>query len=167
MLHEVIIISLQGKLKLFDESGQVFLYGENKAVVDEDKSWQRIISNLNLAPQNLSVLVLYEKVTAELLNRIAKFFSGVNMLRLTDIKSLATCLYVLHGRKEFVFCGTVARFDKQGDLICKYTEDTAIDGLTILSFKKVFSQEEDLRSLKKQLWNAENKFKTLYKKTKK
>lgn len=164
MLHKVIIIALQGKLKLFDENGQVLLYGESKAIVDEDKSWQRIVDNLNFAPQKLSLLVVYDKLTDALMIRIPKFFSGVNSLRLTDVKSLATCLSLLHAEKNFVFCGTVARFDRQGALSCEYTEETSINGLTKLPFKEIFSQEETLRALKKSLVLKENQLKTLRKK---
>ena len=170
-MHEVMIISLQDKLKLFDAGGQIFLYGESKAVADEDKTWQRITGNINIAPQELSILFLYDKFKIASINRIAKFFPDVNTLRMTDINSAAKILSLLHGKDEFIFCGAAIRFDKAGEMHCEYTEDADIKGLRRLSFEEIFSQEETINSLKKKLKDsqrnatrAENKLKTLQKK---
>lgn len=158
-MHEVILISLRGRLKVFVDGSQMFLYGELKPVPDEDKNWQRITNNLNVSPQEISLLLLCDKTTDELLMRVTKFFSGVSNFRLTDLRSVTEIIAALHDTKAFIFCGCATRFGENGDWQCGFTDDfDDTTDMRKLSFANVFSFLPAVATLKKEFGTCQRNF---------
>lgn len=172
-MHEVILIFLRGRLKVFVDGRQMFLYGELKPVPDEDKNWQRIMNNLNVSPKEISLLLLCDKMTDDLLMRITKFLSGINKFRLTDLNSVTKIIAALYDTKAFMFCGCAVRFGENGEWQCDFTDDfDDTTDMKKLSFANVFSFLPAVVTLKKELGNCQrnfarvnNKLKSLQKKS--
>ena len=88
-MHEVILIFLRGRLKVFVNGNQMFLYGELKPVPDDDKNWQRILDNLNVPPKEISLLLMCDETTDGLLTHVRKTFSGIKQSVLSAKKPSA------------------------------------------------------------------------------
>lgn len=158
-MHEVILISLRGRLKVFVDGNPMFLYGELKPVTDEDKNWQRIMNNLNVSPKEISLLLLCDKMTDDLLRRITKFLSGINNFRLTNLRSVTEIINALHDAKAFMFCGCAVRFGENGEWQCGFTDDfDDTTDMKKISFANIFSFLPAVITLKKKLVDCQRNF---------
>ena len=168
-MREVIVLTLQERLLLFVDGQQSPLFGERRPVRNEDKTWQRILENINVSPSEITMLIIYEKFDGEFLSRIAKFLSDIYILKLTDLFSMTSSLVALHEMKNFIFCGCITQIDNQGKRTWKYVEDKI--NLPEISPADVFSQVPSIEKLnnslnecRRNLARNTNKIKSLQKK---
>lgn len=168
-MREVIVLALQEKLLLFVDGQKSPLFGERRPVRNEDKTWQRILENINVAPSEITMLVIYEKLDGALLSRIAKFLSDIHTLKLIDLFSLTSSLVALHGVKNFIFCGCLTQTDNQGKRTWEYAEEKI--NLPEIAPADVFSQipsieklHSSLNECRRNLARNSNKIKSLQKK---
>ena len=167
-MHEAIVIYLQCKVKILLDGESVCLFGESGPVPDENKYWQRAIENINIAPQDMNLLILYDCLTHRLLECIDEYLLEMKEVRIMPLAVAARYMKALYGTRSFEACGILFKENDDGWSF-EYIRDCLLRQHD--SFSKLFSPltsiediQRELTESKKNIARTNNKLKSLQKK---
>lgn len=162
------MICLQSKIKILLDGEPICLFGESGPVPDEDKYWKRALENINAGLRDVALLILYDHLKANLLERIKTHLLDVRELRLLPLDATAEYLKLLCGEQSFDACGILFTEDETGWNYEYSRKDLSRQSLffreTFSSLRVIKDLQEELADRKKNFIRINNKLKSIQKK---